>query len=181
MRCSFAPRPFEGALMLAMSLLAGPMVAAQEPPVHVCIYQVKGTEAPTNNPQYDAVKLQQELSKEKLPDGASIDAIVVINPKEKTTGAGGEMEEGCAYRVKIWRHAALNTASTDAMGSAGPVPFDLNTVDFELSESRTRKVLLRGSERQTTIFVKQGRRMFVPYPVIAKKINAKLAQVRPRE
>lgn len=161
-------------------LLIAPRGFGQTKAVRICVAQVKGTDVPPT-PSYDAAKLAEQLSERELSDGQTVAAVVITEKTAKALSARIN-QEGCGYLVKVWRHGNLNASysgSPDAanrMPAGGAVAFDRDTVDFELRGVGTRKVVARGAEPVPTIYAKQGHRLFVPYPLLATQIAAKLSR-----
>lgn len=165
-----------------MVLLIVPRGFGQTKTVHICVVQVKGTDVPPT-PSYDAAKLAEQLSERELPDGDTVAAVVITEKAARTLSAHIN-QEGCGYLVRVWRHGNLNASYSDSpdaangMPAGGAVAFDRDTVDFELREVGSRKVVARGAEPVPTIYAKQGHRLFVPYPLLATQIAAKLGRPR---
>ncbi|MGH9865377.1 MAG: hypothetical protein ACRD4H_08185, partial [Candidatus Acidiferrales bacterium] len=130
-------------------------------------------------PGYDATKLAEELSGRALSDGETVEAIVITEQTAKAVSTRAK-KEGCRYLVRIWRHGNLNAPDVDPEADAGnrmprgAIVYDRDTVDFDLRDVRSRNVVTRGAEPVPTIYAKQGHHLFLPYPLLAKQIIAKL-------
>ena len=97
---------------------------------------------------------------------------------------------GCDYNIKVSYHQSAD--DFDANSPAGipspaagapdiPPSGDRTMIGYELRKSGSKKILARASAPPRTVYVRQGRREFNPYPLFANQIVNKLesASVRP--
>lgn len=161
-------------------LVVCPVCFAQTKAVRVCVRQVRGPETPPR-PDYDARKLAEELSGRELPRGGAVEA-VLISKGTRAEVNGHVKQQGCEYLVDVWRHGKLNAVDSQpppADMPLGRTTLDLDTVDFELRDLGSNRVVARGLQRVPTVYHRGGRHyLFLPYPVLAKEISVKLGAPR---
>lgn len=176
-------------------LFAAPRLSAQASPLKVCVSQ--------NGDGYDALQLARELSSRKLEAGSPIGVVAITGKalsaqeereladrssrfervvvKEKSLKARSDEIErlGCDYTVQVWH--LDGAAAPDVNGTAdnpSTAPGVPETVSYELRKAGSKKVLARGVAPPRMVFVRQGRRMFDPYPLFADQILKKLNSIR---
>lgn len=103
---------------------------------------------------------------------------------EKTAKAqSAQLEQlGCDYGIKVWYHESADNFDTNSpAGLPGPFPGptiplsgDRTTVTYELRKAGSRKIVARASAPPLTVYVRQGRRVFNPYQLLANQIVKKL-------
>lgn len=167
---------FRHSLLILGFLAVCPVCLGQTKSARVCVVQVRGSEAPPR-PGYDAEKLAAELSGRELPAGGTVEAVIISEGTQKEVNAR-VTQRACEYLVRVWRHSNLNAVATEppvAQIPVGRMTFDLDTVDFELRDVGSRKVVARGTQRVPTVFHRGGKHyLFLPYPALAQQITAKL-------
>jgi hypothetical protein len=176
-------------------LFAAPELSAQTSLLKVCVSQ--------DGEGYDALRLARELSSRKQESGSPI-AVVAITGKVLSAREERELADpsspfervllkgqtskarsddierlGCEYNIQVWHlesAAAIDVNGTaDNPSTIQGVP---ETVSYELRKAGSKKVLARGVAPPRTVFVKQGRRVFNPYPLFADQIVKKLNSIR---
>lgn len=153
---------------------------------------------------YDALRLARQLSSRRLANGDSLSVVVITTkglPAEEervltkqgipfarvvlkdhtARGLKAENEKlGCDYEIKVWFHENVDDFDTNSPpGIPSPttdVPLvgDRTVIGYELRSTQTHKVLARGAAPPLTIYVRQGRRVFNPYPLFANQIMKEL-------
>lgn len=175
-------------------LFETPGLSGQSNPGKVCVSQ--------EDEGYDALRLAQELSSRKLESGASL-AVVAITGKalsaedEKALGLisgspftralfteksgkarSAQLEQlGCGYSIEVWYHERVDIFDPDSGPTPGTPVGNRTRVGYELRKTGNNRVLVRASLPPLTVYVKQGRRVFNPYPLFANQIVKKLDRV----
>jgi hypothetical protein len=132
-------------------------------------------------------KVLSSQEEQELADRTSLFVRVLL--KEQTAKARSDEIErlACDYNIQVWHHESA--ASLDVNGTAdnpstapgvagGPSTSDPETVSYELRKAGSKKVLAQGLAPPRTVFVRQGHRVFNPYPLFADQIVKKLNSVR---
>jgi hypothetical protein len=185
-------------------LFAASKFAAQTNPLKVCISQDgEGYDALRLARELSSRKLESGVSlavlaikgkalsaeeEHKLTDPGTPFARLLL--KEQTAKArSAEMERlGCDYNIKVWYHESVDNFAnppaeipSTAAGTPRPEPIgDRDMVGYELRKAGSNKVLARANLPPRTVYVRQGRRVFNPYPQFANQIVKKLNIVRLR-
>jgi hypothetical protein len=176
-------------------LFAAPELSAQTSLLKVCVSQ--------DGEGYDALRLARELSSRKLESGTPLAVVAMTRKvlssqeeqeladrtslfvrvllKEQTAKARSDEIErlACDYNIQVWHHESA--ASLDVNGTAdnpSTIQGVPETVSYELRKAGSKRVLARGLAPPRTVFVRQGRRVFNPYPLFADQIVKKLNSVR---
>jgi hypothetical protein len=178
-------------------LFEAPGLSGQSNPVKVCVSQeAEG---------YDALRLARELSSRKLESGASLTVVAITGKAlsaedeqvlgltpgtpfarvvftEKTAKARtAQLEQlGCGYSIKVWYHERVDIFNPDSSPAPGTPVGDRTRVGYELRKTGNNRVLVRASLPPLTVYVKQGRRVFNPYPLFANEIVKTLDRVSVR-
>lgn len=106
--------------------------------------------------------------------------VILANQTKKAIRAENE-RLGCDYDVKVWYHESADDFDANApagmpspMANAPDPMGDRTVVAYELRDTRTNKVLAHAAAPPRTVYVRQGRRVFDPYPLFANQIVKKL-------
>ncbi|MGH9736097.1 MAG: hypothetical protein ACRD8A_16085 [Candidatus Acidiferrales bacterium] len=144
------------------------------------------------------------MASRKLDSGSSVDVIAItgkpLPPDEERQAAKQDTQFarvvladhdrkakkadaerfGCDYNVKVWYHESLDvdaggpSNAPNSMPASPPPIADRTAVGYELRNARTNRVLARAAAPPRTMYVRQGRRVFDPYPLFANQIIKKL-------
>lgn len=130
--------------------------------------------------------LTPEEEKRRTDAGASYVRVLLTERRAKVRSAQIE-RLGCDYDIKVWYHeSADNFDANSPAGIPSPAPGapdvppsgDRTTVGYELRKAGSNKVIARASAPPRTVYVRQGRREFNPYPLFANQIVKKLDSAR---
>lgn len=112
--------------------------------------------------------------------GVSFARVILANQTKKAIRAANA-RLGCDYDVKVWYHENVDDLDQNApvgmpspMANAPDPMGDRTVVAYELRDTRTNKVLAHAAAPPRTVYVRQGRRVFDPYPLFANQIVKKL-------
>jgi hypothetical protein len=164
-----------GALFAPLLLLPS-RVFAQTGIVRVCVSEVNGNNEDPDDPQIQAKRLAKVLSGREIEGSETLQPVVMSETHSKAVRARIE-KEGCAYLVRIWQRSQINDDGGDSPAMHAPIRVqNQDALVFELRDSNTNKVICSGQAPPYTIYAKQGRRVYDPFPTIADKIVSKLSQ-----
>jgi len=108
-----------------------------------------------------------------LTSGARFARVLFTEQNAKARSA--QLEQlGCDYSIKIWYHERVDIFGADSSPTLGIPVGDRTRAGYELRKTGKNRVLARSSAPHVTVYVRQGRRVFNPFPLFANEIVKKL-------